>query len=97
MITITLEGPFNNPEIYANQLLLPLFERLLGNDFILQSYGAVISLPGADLQRLHKDTGSLFEDSELVSRLPSYAITLGIPLIEMNGINGTTRVIPGSH
>lgn len=97
MITIELEGAFNNPDIYANPLVLPLLERLLGNDLILQSYGAVISLPGAGLQRLHKDTGPLFEDHELNNKLPSHAITLGIPLIEMNGVNGTTRVIPGSH
>jgi ectoine hydroxylase-related dioxygenase (phytanoyl-CoA dioxygenase family) len=76
----------------------PLFERLLGKDYILGSLGAVISLPGATLQQLHSDGGDLFDDNMKSSiTIPAYAITMGIPLIEMNTTTGTTRMFQKSH
>lgn len=97
MVTLKLQGPFNNPEYYTNPLLMPLLARLLGRDFILFSLGAVVSLPGAQLQRTHRDHRPLFEGEDLGETLPSCAITLGIPLIEMNDVNGTTRVYGKTH
>ncbi len=97
MVTVKLKGPFNNPEYYANPLLLPLLARLLGRDLILFSLGGVVSLPGAQSQRTHRDHRPLFEDASVDEMLPSFAVTLGIPLIEMNDINGTTRVYGKTH
>lgn len=97
MVTVKLNGGFSNPEYYANPLLMPLLMRLLGRDLILFSLGAVVSLPGAQAQRTHRDHRSLFEDEAVDAMLPSFAVTIGIPLIDMNEDNGTTRVYGKTH
>lgn len=97
MVTVKLEGPFKDPEYYANPFVMPLLTRLLGGEFILFSLGAVISLPGASPQRTHRDHRSLFEEDGIDELLPSFAITLGTPLIEMNDLHGTTRVYGKTH
>jgi len=61
------------------------------------SFGAVVSHPGAEDQHVHSDGGSLFGDSPLEPLLPPYAITVIVPLVDMNSETGTTRVWPGSH
>lgn len=97
MITVELEGPFNTPDYYANPLIMPILSCLLGKDLILFSLGAVLSLPGANAQHTHRDLPSLFEDESNENLIPSFSATLGIPLIEMNEINGTTRMYGGTH
>lgn len=97
MISTRLDGPFNNAAFYANPILMQLLTLLLGEDFILSSIGAVVSLPGAEMQHLHRDHPDLFEGEYMNGELPVYAITVGIPLIEMNSINGTTRVLRKTH
>ena len=84
MFSVSLEGQFNDPEVYANPLLLPLISRLLNDRAILESFGSVVSLPGAEQQRVHRDMFHLFEPMEgkkdCLSLIPPYAITVMIPL-----------------
>lgn len=96
MITVELEAPFLDHQLYANPLILPVLRQLLGDDLVLGSFASVTSLPGAKMQHLHRDTTTLF-DANLDRTLPTYAITLFIPLREFNESNGTTRLLLGSH
>ena len=98
MVTVKLQDSYNNPEFYANPLLMPLLARLLGRDLIYYSLGSVTSLPGAKAQQVHRDHSALFEGETLNEEaVPSFAVTVGIPLIEMNEMNGTTRVYGRTH
>jgi len=97
MITIAVAGPFNNPDLYANPIVFPLIQRLLGDDVILGSFVSVTSLPGSPDQKAHLDMPLLFEAERVSPELPSYSLTLVIPLVDMNGENGTTAFFPGSH
>jgi ectoine hydroxylase-related dioxygenase (phytanoyl-CoA dioxygenase family) len=96
MITVDIEDPFNDSNLFANPFILPIIKRLLGENCILGSFGSVAALPGAPDQHRHRDMSLLF-DSPLESMLPSYAITLIIPLVDLGETNGTTRVWKGSH
>ncbi len=96
MVTVELDGPFNSVEYYANPLIMPILARLLGRDLILFSMGAVVSLPGAQRQRTHRDHRALFDD-DVDAMLPSFTVTVGVPLIEMNNETGTTRVYGRTH
>jgi ectoine hydroxylase-related dioxygenase (phytanoyl-CoA dioxygenase family) len=64
--------------------------------------GAVIALPDAKLQHLHQD-GSIFDPYDNpnfvrhVPLLPPFAITLVVPLVPLDHLNGTTRIFPGTH
>lgn len=97
MITIDVKNEFNNPHLYANSYLLSLMQKLLGEDLILGSYGVVISLPNAEHQHVHRDHPSLFGDEAIDTKLPSYAVTAVIPLVDLTQETGSTRVWKQSH
>ena len=97
MLTLDFQEPFNNPELYGNPFLLHLMKELLGPDFVLGSFGAVIALPGADHQHIHRDHPALFEHEALTLELPSFAITVVVPLIDLTLETGSTRLWKGSH
>jgi len=96
LITIKLEPPFDNPRLFANPYLLPAIGAELGDGFVLGAFGVVCSLPSAPAQNRHHDGGVLFS-SGIDYLLPATAITVGIPLLEMNEVHGTTALWPGSH
>lgn len=97
MISIEVSGLFNQPLLYANPLLFPVLQELLGPRFIMGGFGSVISLPGARAQHIHRDHPELFGDFDYQHRVPCFALTMAIPMIDMNMQTGTTRLVPGSH
>ena len=97
MVTVRLEGPFNDPLLYAHPLILPILQRILGSSLILSGLGVVVSLPGSADQQVHRDLSHLFGDAILDAIIPCYALNLLIPLVEVNEENGMTRLWPGSH
>jgi ectoine hydroxylase-related dioxygenase (phytanoyl-CoA dioxygenase family) len=96
MITVPLEGPYNNPHFYANPFLIPILGRILGFNFILGSIGSVASLPGSKAQHIHRDGPHLF-DAECEGITPTYAVTAATPLVPLNKATGSTRVYRGTH
>jgi hypothetical protein len=97
MITLDLEPPFDRRELLANSWLCTVLSAAFEDDFILAAYGVVCSSPGAARQHIHQDGGDLFPQAALNRMLPIAAVTVGIPLLEMNEIHGTTTLWPGSH
>lgn len=97
MVTVAVEGVFNNPLIYANPLVMPIVETILGEKFILNGFGAVVSLPGSKEQHIHRDYPGLFHDERFDRILPSFCLTMIIPLVQIDEVVGGTRVWPGSH
>ncbi len=97
MVTLKLKGPFADPLVFAHPLLWPLFRHLLGEEMILNSFGGVLSLPGAKAQHEHRDLPALFGDHPIDAQMPCFALTLMIPLVECNEHNGTTMLRVGSH
>ena len=97
MITLEVKDEFNNSDLYADPFLLGLMSKVLGEDFILGSYGVVIALPGSEHQHVHRDHPSLFGNEEIDARLPSFAVTVVIPLVDLTEATGSTRVWKQSH
>jgi Phytanoyl-CoA dioxygenase (PhyH) len=97
MITLDLERPFDRAELFANSWLCPVLRTAFEGEFVLGAYGVVCSLPGAPRQHVHQDGGDLFPHAVLNRMLPMAAVTVAIPLLEMNEIHGTTALWPGSH
>lgn len=97
MITVAVAGVFNDPGLYAHPMLLPVIGKPLGDDAVLGSFVAVTALPGSRDQKMHLDMPLLFEADRVSPDMPSYALTLVIPLVDMNHRNGTTAFHPGSH
>jgi ectoine hydroxylase-related dioxygenase (phytanoyl-CoA dioxygenase family) len=95
-VPVDFSAPFGSPDLYANPLILPILQALLGPGLFFGIFGSVTSLPGAEDQHLHRDNPLLF--GEAINRfLPPYAINLFVPLVEFNAMTGTTRLLPGTH
>ncbi len=96
MVSVTVEPPFNDADLLAAPLVFPIIRQVLGRKLILGSLTCVASLPGAGVQRLHKDHPVLFKDQPELE-LPSFAVTLIIPFIDLDEVTGSTHLIAGSH
>jgi len=97
MVPLRLQPPFDNPDVFANPFLLDFLKKLLGDDLIINSFGSVIAYPGAKTQHTHRDHPMLFGSDELDSQVPPYAVTVLIPLIDLNSETGSTQLWEGSH
>ena len=98
MLPVKIEGIVNNPALYANNILTAVLQGLLGSDFVIDSFGAIVSLPGAEVQNLHTDSPPLFDEWPILTTLlPAYAITVAIPLVDITPENGPTVVSDASH
>ena len=97
MISIKLKPPFNDPRLYANTILLPLVQSLLGHQCVISSFGSVLSYPGAKHQPIHFDHPPLFESPEACGKTPPYALTVVIPLVDIRQETGSTAIWEGSH
>ena len=97
MLTVDLESPFDDPLVVGAPMVLPIIRQVLGDDCVLGAYTAVISLPGSEDQRLHKDHPALFPGTEWHFKLPCFAAQIIIPLIPLDETTGTTRFYKGTH
>ena len=97
MIALALEPPFDDPQLFANPYLLSILSSELDKGFVIGAFGLVCSLPSAPAQHRHYDGGILFPSSGFDRLLPAAAVTVGIPLVEMNEFHGTTALWLGSH
>lgn len=96
-VSLEITAPFNDPEIFSNRHVCGVNRILLGDRFLLDSCVAVLSLGGAPAQHMHRDCPPLFEDWGLSGRLPTYALTVVIPLVDIDLRCGSTALWPGTH
>lgn len=99
-------GPFLTPGFYANQKLHAMLGTLLGPDYRIGSLETVISMPGSSAQHQHIDGPIRFDRINGakkepyrgdLSALPPYAVTLCVPLCDLDEENGPTAIWAGSH
>jgi Phytanoyl-CoA dioxygenase (PhyH)/SEC-C motif len=96
-ITLRMSGAFGDPDVFANPRLLKFLGPLLGKDFHLSNFTAVVSHPGAPIQHVHRDSGHLFAEPLVGPDLPVYAVNVAVPLIDVDARTGPTGVWLGSH
>jgi ectoine hydroxylase-related dioxygenase (phytanoyl-CoA dioxygenase family) len=94
---LEIGGPFARPEVLLPRAVEEVVRGSLGPDFLFDSWGIINALPGAAAQHWHRDGGILFPSHPLEFMLPASAITLAIPLVEMNDETGTTGFSLRSH
>ncbi|MGE0448393.1 MAG: phytanoyl-CoA dioxygenase family protein [Vicinamibacterales bacterium] len=97
MVTLEMSRPFNDPSLYANPYVLPVVNGLLGGEAVLMSFTCVCALPGAAAQHVHRDHPALFPETHLSGLLPCSAVTVMVPLVNLDDRTGTTAVWLGSH
>ena len=96
-LPIVFRGPLLDPELYAHPLLLTLLDKFFGSLFVIDNATIVTAMPGADDQQHHRDYPDLFPFGRgFDAGLPCYAITVAIPLIDLDTESGTTELFPGT-
>ena len=103
---LPFEGPFLSPAFYARPALRAILEALLGGSHCIGSLETVIAMPGSSRQHQHID-GPIRFDRTIggtkrrfkgdLSAIPPYAVTLCVPLCDVDESNGPTAIWPGSH
>lgn len=89
-VHIPLEGPFLDPELVANPLVMDLARSLLDGDVTCCYYGADTALPGSKYQPAHSDEPPLFPG--LPVTLPPVGVILDVPLVDFTSENGPLEV-----
>lgn len=95
MLPISVDGVFEDDEIYASPELTHFLSNALGPTNLLSCYTCIVALPQAPEQHLHRDYALFSNPVDYFS--PSFAVNLFIPLVALNEINGTTQIWPSSH
>ena len=98
MCAVEIRTPFDHPLLYDSPLLFPVLRSILHNQVIIQSFGIVSSMPGSRQQQIHMDHPDLFKELSGFNKvLPCYALTVAIPLIDLDEQTGTTAIWLESH
>jgi ectoine hydroxylase-related dioxygenase (phytanoyl-CoA dioxygenase family) len=96
-VPIRLQEPFNNPNVFANSVLLDLLERVMGEKPVLHAFGAVVTHEGARMQHIHREHPLLFNTDPGNANVPCYATTILVPLIDLDEEAGGTQFWEGTH
>jgi hypothetical protein len=98
MHPVRIAAPFDAPALYAHPFVMALVGALMEHDhFVLNSCSAVTARPGAPAEPLHRVHELLFGARETSLAIPTYALTLGIPLVDLTAETGTTSMCEGTH
>ena len=96
-VTLELDEAFGNPELVASGLLMPFVRSQLGADCVMTTYTAVISLPGAKDQLMHKDFSPLFAEKGWKFKIPCWSLQAIVPLVPLNEATGGTAIWKGTQ
>ena len=97
MLTLELDEAFGDAALVASGLLMPFVRSLLGDDCIMTTYTAVISLPGAKDQLMHKDFSPLFEEKGWKFKIPCWSLQAIVPIVPMDDQTGATAIWKGTQ
>jgi ectoine hydroxylase-related dioxygenase (phytanoyl-CoA dioxygenase family) len=90
---LPFDQPFIDPEVITSPFVLPIIDKLIGEDCACIYLSADAPLPGSDYQVVHSDQQALFPDAAIT--LPPYALVLNIPLVDVTEENGPMDAWPG--
>ncbi len=97
MLTLELDEAFGDAQLVASGLLMPFVRSQLGDDCIMTTYTAVISLPGSKDQLMHKDFSPPFEEKGWKLKIPCWSLQAIVPLVPMNELTGATAIWKGTQ
>ncbi len=91
-----VQGTLADRAIFLPKPIEKIAIEMLGNNFLVDSMGLLVSLPGAEDQRGHPD-GTLFPEVRIEPMLPCFALAFSMPLVPMDEVSGRTAFWRRSH
>ena len=92
---IPFRRPYTDAQFIANPFVVPIVERILGEDCRLFYYSADAPMPGSDYQVVHADYAPFFPESDVV--LPTAGLAVNFPLVDVTENNGPMEAWPNTH
>ncbi len=96
-VPIRIQSPFDDPMVFANELVLKTLTEVMGERPTLHAFGAVVTQNGARMQHVHREHPLLFNDDNANANVAPYASTVLIPLIDLDEQCGGTQLWEGTH
>jgi len=96
-VPIRFTPPFDDAALYANPVLIELLTEAMGAEPVISAFGAVVTHAGARMQHVHREHPHIFTSDEAMQGLPTYAVTVLIPLVDLDEAYGGTQLWEGSH
>lgn len=94
-VTLPFTAPWADPEIFEDDDLLAVLEKLVGADMVMCQLATDTPLLGSDYQDTHRDTPPLFP--EWGRETPPYQLAVNFPLVDVTPENGPIEIARGTH
>jgi hypothetical protein len=94
-VPLPVEGPFADPDIIGNPLVIALLKDILGENIVCSYFASDTPMPGSEYQPVHRDGQDLFPGVPVT--LPPFMYELNIPLVDFREDNGPVEVWPHTH
>lgn len=94
---VTVTNAVRSAGVLDSPALEELCGTLLGEDFVYEAFGILMVYPGVKAQGAHRDGAALFPETGLDRILPPSALTIAIPLVDVDADFAPTGVAVGSH
>jgi hypothetical protein len=94
-VTLPFEGPWADPGIIDNDLVMAVVSELVGEDGVMCQLATDTPLLGSEHQELHRDTQLLFPETG--AETPPYQLAVNFPLVDVTAENGPLEYAPGTH
>ena len=88
-------APFLFRDVLFNEPALAVTHALLGDGLKNAFYSGNTALPSGARQPVHADSGQLWPHLDVAT--PPYGLVVNIPVVDMDGENGSTEIWPGTH
>ena len=94
-VTLPFRAPFADPEVYEDEDVLAIVERLVGADAVLHQLATDTPLLGSDYQDTHRDAPPLFPETG--QETPPFQLAVNFPLVDVTEENGPFEVARETH
>ncbi len=94
-VTLPFVKPFADPEIYEDEGVLAICERLVGEDMVMCQLATDTPLEGSTYQDVHRDALPLFPETG--RETPPFQLAVNFPLVDVSYENGPLEVARGTH
>lgn len=88
-------SPYVFRDILSNPIVIAVSKSVLGPMLYNDFYSANTNCPGSIMQPVHSDCSPLWPGNTVLH--PSFSLVINIPLIDVNEMNGSIELWPGSH
>lgn len=93
-LTLPWVEPFADPEVFANETILGVLDRVFAQEYVMAQLGVDVAGPGAEAQEVHRDYRPLFDEGFVT---PLYALAVNFPLVEVTEEKAPFRMARGTH